>query len=75
MSLVEEVRTGRRTAIPGYAAALRRAAGVPQRRMADELGVHRVTLARWELGLRRPRGRHLAAWLGLLDALRDELES
>jgi hypothetical protein len=40
--------------------------------MANELGVHRVTVARWEAGLRRPRGRLLHAYATLLDALQQE---
>lgn len=35
---------------------IRIAAGVSQQRMATELGVHRMTLLRWENGTRRPRG-------------------
>lgn len=34
--------------------------------MAAELGVHRVTLARWESGTRRPAGELLTAYTRLL---------
>jgi DNA-binding transcriptional regulator YiaG len=42
--------------------------------MAGELGVHRVTVARWEAGRRRPRGRLLNAYVTLLDALQQETQ-
>lgn len=32
---------------------IREAAGLTQQRIADELGVDRVTVARWETGIRR----------------------
>lgn len=77
-ALLEEVRQARRQAHrlppPHLAKAIREAAGVSQQRLADELGVHRVSVARWELGLRRPRGRLLVAYTDLLDALRRETQ-
>jgi DNA-binding transcriptional regulator YiaG len=54
------------------ARAIRQAAEVSQERMAGELGVHRVTVARWETGRRRPRGPLLHAYVALLDALQQE---
>jgi transcriptional regulator with XRE-family HTH domain len=72
--LVEEIRQARRLPPPPLAKAIREAAGVSQQRLADELGVHRVSVARWELGLRRPRGRLLVAYIDLLDALRAEAQ-
>jgi len=32
---------------------IRRALGLTQGELADELGVHQVTVARWEVGMRR----------------------
>ena len=76
--LVEEIRQSRRQARrlppPHLAKAIREAAGVSQQRLADELGVHRVSVARWELGQRRPRGRLLVSYADLLDALRQEAQ-
>jgi len=72
--LVEEVRQARRLPPPQLAKAIREAAGVSQQRLADELGVHRVSVARWELGQRRPRGQLLTAYTALLDALRQETQ-
>lgn len=73
--LLEEVRSTRGLPSPALARAIREAAGVSQDRLAEELGVHRVTVARWEAGTRRPQGRRLAAYLSLLDALREEVEA
>lgn len=64
--LLIEVRSGSRVPAPGVAKAIRLAAGVSQTRLAAELGVHRVTLARWETGVRTPTGRDRARWGDLL---------
>jgi transcriptional regulator with XRE-family HTH domain len=72
-ALVAEVRLARQLPSPRIAKLIREEAGVSQQRLADELGVNRVTVARWELGLRRPRGSHLERYSELLDALRAEL--
>jgi DNA-binding transcriptional regulator YiaG len=52
---------------------IREMAGVSQQRLADELGVHRVSVARWEIGTRRPHGELRDAYLSLLEQLRVEL--
>jgi DNA-binding transcriptional regulator YiaG len=70
--LAQEVRRARRLPPPPLARAIREAADVSQERMAGELGVHRVTVARWETGRRRPRGQLLHSYLALLDELRQE---
>lgn len=70
-ALIEEVRTRRRLPPPPMRRAIRQAAGVSQRQVAEELGVDRVTVARWELGTRNPQSRFLGAYLALLDGLRD----
>jgi DNA-binding transcriptional regulator YiaG len=44
-------------------------AGVSQQQLADELHVHRVTVARWELGERVPRGDIRLRYIALLDEL------
>jgi DNA-binding transcriptional regulator YiaG len=54
--LVKEALAERELPSPDFAAAIRRLAGVSQGRLATELGVHRVTVARWEAGTRAPRG-------------------
>lgn len=67
-SLVEELRAARLPA-PTVARAIREAAGVPQTRMAEELSVHRLTVARWESGERHPRGTNRIAYAQLLSEL------
>ncbi len=70
-ALIEEVRQARRFNAK-HAKLVREAAGVSQQRLADELGVDRVTVARWELGQRLPHGQLLIKYMTLLDGLRAE---
>ena len=70
--LIGEVRAAHRLPSPAAARAIRLAAGVGQTRMARELGVNRVTVARWECGTRRPRGPLLQAYVDLLEDLQRE---
>ncbi len=51
------------------ARAIRVTAGASQAEVARELGVHRTTIARWELGSRHPRPRVAAAYAALLREL------
>ena len=69
-ALVREIEIRRQLPSRALARAIREEAGVSQKRMAEELGVHPVTVARWELGTRRPRGRTLKAYVEVLAALR-----
>ncbi len=69
-TLVREVRAQRHLPGPTLARAIRQAAGVSQERLAQELGVDRVTVTRWETGIRRPRGRRAAAYAELLARLK-----
>jgi DNA-binding transcriptional regulator YiaG len=71
--LVSEVRTARRLPPPERARAIRVAAGVSQQRLADELGVHWTTLARWERGERQPRPKQRVAYAELLMRLTMEV--
>jgi DNA-binding transcriptional regulator YiaG len=64
--LVSEVRMARRLPAPEIARAIRKAAGVSQQRVADELGVHWTTVARWERGERQPRPKQRVAYADLL---------
>lgn len=74
-SLLSEVRAARNVLLPAdQARAIRRAAGVSQSRMAAELGVHTITLGRWERGEMRPRGAARARYVELLQALATEIE-
>lgn len=60
--------------IPGWATAVRQASGVTQARIAEELGVTRMAVSRWESGQRRPRGRLLVAYVELLSRLQREVD-
>ncbi len=70
MPLIDEVRQARTLPDPQVARMIRVTADVSQERVAQELGVHRMTVARWETGQRRPRGAMRARYAELLQALR-----
>jgi transcriptional regulator with XRE-family HTH domain len=65
------VRAAQRLPTPAAARSIRQAAGVTQHELADELGIDRVTVARWELGERTPRGELRLRYIRLLDELRE----
>ncbi len=69
MDLAVEIRARRRLPSPAMARELRKAAGVSQLRVAQELGVTRMTISRWETGDRVPRGALLVRYVALLDQL------
>jgi transcriptional regulator with XRE-family HTH domain len=71
--LTEEVLRSRRLPPPAVARAIRHEAGVSQHRLAVELGVHRVTVARWELGMRVPRGSLRLRYADALNELQREV--
>lgn len=54
--LLDEVRLALTLPTPDVARGIREAAGVSQVRLAAELGVHPLTVARWESGTYAPRG-------------------
>ncbi len=68
-ALLDEIRTRRLPPDPPLARAIRIAAGVTQQRLADELGVHWTTVARWERGERHPRPQLRAAYAALLNEI------
>jgi transcriptional regulator with XRE-family HTH domain len=70
-ALIDQVRQARRLPPPVVARAIRDAAGVSQQQVADELGINRVSVARWELGARIPRGPLRLRYVELLDELRE----
>lgn len=70
-ALAEQVKQARRLPPPAIARGIRDAAGVSQQQVADELGVNRVSVARWELGVRVPRGELRLRYVELLDELRE----
>ncbi|MDQ0576467.1 helix-turn-helix transcriptional regulator [Agromyces albus] len=70
MTLIEEVRIARDLPKPEVARLIRESAGVSQIRLANELGVARNTISRWETGDRRPRGELRLRYAQLLSELR-----
>ena len=71
--LAARVRAARRLPSPAICRAIRDASDVSQRQLAEALKVHRVSVARWEGGERRPRGELRLAYVALLDELREAM--
>jgi DNA-binding transcriptional regulator YiaG len=69
MSLIDTVRTRSALPTPALRRAIREAAGVSQGQIARELGVHRMTVCRWEAGTSTPSGDHLHAYATILTDL------
>lgn len=74
-ALIDEAQAHKRMPPPQLARAIRTAAGVSQTRLAAELGVHPVTVARWEAGTRRPVGDLKRRYVALLGQLRDVMST
>lgn len=73
--LIGEVRESLSLPDGGTARQIREAAHVTQERLAAELGVSRVTVARYELGLRHPHGPRRLAYARVLNSLRREVDA
>jgi DNA-binding transcriptional regulator YiaG len=68
-ALLDEVRESLSLPAPDAARQIREAAGVSQARLAEELGVHELTVHRWEAGTRTPHGPLRRAYARLLSEL------
>jgi len=68
-ALLEEVRESLGLPSPDVARQIREAANVSQARLAAELGVHELTVHRWEAGTRTPRGELRRSYARLLAGL------
>jgi len=68
-ALLEEVRESLALPAPPTARQIREAAGVSQARLASELGVHEITVHRWEAGTHAPQGALRLAYGRLLSDL------
>jgi DNA-binding transcriptional regulator YiaG len=73
VDLIEELRLERSLPSPRAARLIREMVGVSQARMARELGVHRTSVTKWELGVRRPHGEQAVRYLDLLESLQAEV--
>jgi DNA-binding transcriptional regulator YiaG len=71
VSVAKKLALRRRLPAPAMRRAIRVAAGLTQAELASCLPapVHRETVARWEAGVRTPRGELLLAYVQLLDEL------
>lgn len=72
-ALVVETRLRRSLPPPAQRRRIRELAGHTQERVAAALGVSRVTVGRWEAGVRLPRGQQLRRYALLLDQLAHEV--
>lgn len=72
-TLALRARARRELPDPAGARALRIASGVQLREMAETVGVSRRSLWLWEIGERKPMGRHIEAWAKALNVLAREL--
>jgi DNA-binding transcriptional regulator YiaG len=68
--LIDELRRQARLPSPPLRRAIRETAGASQDQVARALGVHRVSLWRWEQGRRTPRGAIRERYVLLLEELR-----
>jgi DNA-binding transcriptional regulator YiaG len=65
-ALIDEVREALALPRPDVARQIREAADVSQARLAAELGVHELTVYRWESGSRTPHGELRRSYARLL---------
>lgn len=63
---LERAELRRRLPEPALRAHLRRVRGLTRQQVADVLGVHRVTVSRWEAGTREPADDLLPDYLRVL---------
>ncbi len=61
--------------MPDDRRAIRERAGVSQHDVANDLGVTRPTVTRWEVGRRTPRGEMAVEYGRLLERLREAATS
>ena len=69
--LIQELRRVPRLPAPSMRQAIREAAGASQEQVARELGVHRVSVWRWEKAKRTPRGPLRERYARLLEELQE----
>lgn len=65
-NLTDLVKARRELPAPKMRRALREAAGVSQDAVAQSIGVHRMTVNRWESGQCEPTPQHVIAYAAIL---------
>lgn len=71
MRLLDKAKAYRELPPPSMRRAIRIGAGVTQQDIADERGVTRAAVSRWESGERQPRGDDLIGYVAILKSLQD----
>jgi DNA-binding transcriptional regulator YiaG len=69
VTLIEQARLAASLPSPAARMAIRRRAHISRERMAAELGVHVISVARWERGTRNPHGDLRVRYARLLELL------
>lgn len=69
--LLDEVRASVSLPDPATRMAIRRSANVSRERLAQELSVHVISIARWERGTRNPHGELRVRYARLLEQLHE----
>lgn len=69
-TVLDKAKALRELPSPSARRAIRVAAGLTEADIATAVGVHRATVARWELGERSPSAAHLHVYVALLRDLR-----
>jgi transcriptional regulator with XRE-family HTH domain len=65
-TLLEEIGAGLALPAPDETRALLEKAHVSRKRLAEDMGLNRVTVSRWINGTRTPRGKNLVAFVSRL---------
>ena len=74
MKSLEDLLADQQMWTPKLRRAWREAHGLSLQQVADQIGVTRMTVWRWETGARVPRGGNRAAYSRLLRTLRDAID-
>lgn len=69
-NLAQRLEAATKLPAPRTRRAIRNDAGISQQEIADEIGVHRMTIARWEAGTHQPRGDRLVQYFQIIEQMR-----
>ena len=74
LNIADKIRAHKALPPPAMRRALRVASGLTQADIAAPVQVHRAAISRYESGVRTPRGRHLIAYVAVLEELRRAMD-